>query len=536
MLGLGGALAGGVRFANNLIRARNIGVNARNELMRYMRNRRFRQAGEVKTELDRPSRTEGVGHVVLGKNVQYTGSRRNVNLGSYGRPNNDSIKSITWRWQSVKPYSPLYVADMTQPNNRSLDLSIIRTEDLQTAATGMFMPVYAFDLGTQPGQGIYGTSKTGHNLQSIPMYRLRKNFTVGTALSSSVDNYVWTPVLGLNNYSHNASTAYSPYWCQEIKDTDPQAYQQVKRCWNDIELLFQCNRTMECKIHVAVVKFDRFTGPRRNYSQGDTSVTVANAQQALPTLYTYDETVVGNDRSGVDVFWESFFDKRYAHPLSQYNQANKTRRIKFISHEVIDCHPDPNIYNSGTTTADEYTVGPPPALSHTITGGTTNITGSGVTYTHKKKLFVRGGKWINCASNVPADGQFARGTYMYGQQPPVVCTGGGPSDNGFDKSYGFNVIDRTVQAVHLIDDYSRKHEDGNPWLLVWMEQPIPVTYHVGGYVDGTYKWAPDDTFNTTYNPGCCSFDVKVRSKMLYTQPEQQINLSTGAVTALGNVA
>lgn len=495
------------------------------------------QRSGVKTELDRPLRTEGAGHVSLGKNVTYTKTSRNVNIGSYGRPNTDAVKSITWRWQSIANLPTSVNPEYPQDNPRSLDLSVVRTDAISAgqSISGMYLPVYAFDLGTQPGQGIYGTTKTGHNLQSIPMYRLRKNYTNGTALSTSVDNYVWKPVCGFQNYQYNATGAYSPYWNQEIKDVDPQGFSQVKRCWNDIEILFQCNRTMDCKIHVAVVKFDRFCGPRRQYTAADTALTVTNSSSAVPTLLSYDETVSGNDRYGVDTFWESYFDKKFSHPLSQYNQQNKTRRLRFISHETIDCHPDANVPATAATTTTEY-MPDGVTVSHRLTSSESSKQYSGNTYVHKKKLFVRGGKWINCASNVASDQQFARGTLTYGQQPPVYDQFAGSVDTGFNRAYGFNVIDRTVNTVNLVDDYSAKHEDGNPWLLIWMECPMSFNPRPGPYSDDSYNWPPDYDWNVSNNQGCCSFDIKVRSKMKYCQPQQQVNLSTGAVTALGTVA
>lgn len=510
-----GALETGTRWANNMIKLRNIGINARNA---YLAARRK----NGRTELDRPEKVEFEGHVALGKNCLYSKSSTNVKLGNYGRPHDDSTKSITWRWQSVVPYAP--VADRAEQSQRSLDLAVVRrvnTEDVNGTTTGMFLPCYAFDLGTQPTQGRNSATKTTGDIQSMPLYRLRKSYvSAATALSAGTVNYDWQPVLGLNNFQSTPSGgSYSPYWNQEIKDTDPQSYNNVKRCWSEVELLFQCSRKMDCKIHVAVVKFDRFTGPRRQYTVNDQNLYVNGTAGTKVSNTSIDETVTGNDAQGTDVFWESWWDKRLAHPLAQYNQQNKTKRIRFIKHETIDVHPDPSelatTYNTDGTTVSGY-----------------SATTSGVTYTHHKKLFIGGGKWINCLSSANADATYGRGVVAYGQQPPVYmdgATGVAGADNGFTVGYGFNVVDRTLQVVNLVDDYARKHEDGNPWLLVWMEDRMPMSTHVA--IGDARLWGPGYDIMTAQKAQCCSFDLKVRTKMLYCQPS--LTFSSNAVITAG---
>lgn len=467
-----------------------------------------------RTHLDRPGTTEFRGHVALGEKPVLTTSRSALVLPSRRKP--DKVRpSIVWRWQSVASYA---AGDGTSINNRSLDLSIVGTVDNQTTPTGntgFYLPMYAFDLTTQPGQGI-APSKSEHALQYLPMYRLQKRYALNAPLSLATANYNWSPVTGFQNGpSLEYASQSSPYYSPEIMDTGTQMFDMVKKEWNDIEILFQCSKKMECKIHTAVVKFDNFTGPRRQYTSSDLTARY-NSTDAQPTLKTDDAYIRTEDQRGIDVFWESFWDKRISHPLAKYNQDNYSRRIKFIKHEVVDVHPDPD--------------------------------SAGTVFSHLKKIFVNGGDWVNCRCNSSADSTTAEilGTYQPGQMPPVIDTttyaAGVGTELGFNRAYGFDVVKKQKIEHKLYDIYTRERENQNVWLLIWMDAPLPILKHsgftasvgAGAYGDNVRFWPPTGDY-TANNTDCCTMDIRVRSKYTYVEKHDISDNPVGMLYAYNNV-
>lgn len=492
------------------------------EKMRWMEGNPLPNGTDAEKTVPRRLR----GRVGIGGRNTFTESKRRVALGNYGRPHKDDIRSNIWRWQSIAPYAPLKTGTQGTTSldfpARSLDLGIVRKFTTATAgtATGFWMPMYAIDLGTQPTQGHNQSTKTTGQLQSYPVYRMKK-LTGASALSPTTANYQWAPVLGLNNFPQIVTNAYSPYWNAEVKEVDTATYSNVKRCWTEIELLFQCSRTMDCSIHVATVKFDKWCAPRRLYTNGDTSTDVAGQATARPTEYTLDTNidVASEEQQAIDGFWEMWWDNKLAHPLSKWNSANKASRLKFLSHEVIEARPTPNS-DSANNAAGGYV---------------------GLVQTHKKKIFIGGGKWINCNDNSSDDQQIAVSAGVTrGQQPPVFLSSdaiaaNASTENGFTKSYGFNIIDRTLRNCHLTDNYSRRREDGNPWLLIWMEERTPVASHPSLYIDDAMNWPPTYEFKDN-NFSCCTFDMRIRSKVSYCGQENAVSATGYLLNAYQNVA
>lgn len=464
------------------------------------------------------------GRIGLGGRNGFTYTKRNVSLGNYGRPHKDDIKSNIWRWQSIAPYYPLKSGNQGPTNLdwpcRSLDLGIVRkfTSANEGTPSGFWMPMYAIDLGTQPTQGHNTTTKTNGYLQSVPVYRMKK-VTGLSSLANTTANYQWAPVLGYNNFPQIVTNAYSQYWNAEVKECDTGNYSNVKRCWSEIELLFQMSRTMDCTIHIATVKFDKWAGPRRLYTANDAVTDISGEAAGRPTELTLDSTMAYNseEQKAIDGFWEMFWDTKLAHPLSKWNSGNKANRIRFISHEVIEGRVTPNS-DAANNTASGY---------------------MGTCQTHKKSIFVKGGKWINCSDNsVDDDEQAVVAGVTRGYQPPVflssdtIAAGGG--ENGFTKSWGFNCIDRTLRKTHLTDNYSRQREEANPWLLIWMEERTPVSSHATKYYDDASNWPPTYE-NVANNYSCCSFDMRIRTKVSYCSPNNNFSATGYVLNAYQNV-
>lgn len=482
------------------------------------------------TNQERPGDTNLKGHVSLGDRYALTTSRRTVRTGHRGRPKGAAVPSIVWRWQSLKPIPPTAAGAVTGMN-RSMDLSYFISYTHERDATGVlggaWMPMYAFDLGTQPGNGFNVSTKTHHQLESFPMYRLRKNCSLGIGLAPSTTNYEWKPMLGYQNGpSQDYTQAFSPFWSPEIMQCPPQTVDQVKHDWSEIQLMFQCSRVAECKIHVALVKFDNYVGPRRLYSVNAVSpIAYPDLYTAGPVTYTDDVIAPGSgeDEHGVDVFWESFWDKRIAHPLSRYNQANKAQRIRFISHDVIDSHQDLTNYAMGTIDRN---------------------------YTHVKRLFYSGGKWTNCLCNTNADNVVTiggAGATNFGQVAPVIDNAAvtAPAttvEYGFNQAHGFNVVQRYQNEHKLYDDFTRKRESDNTWLLIWMDMPLGRTSHPhrGEQIvapstnppvtEIKYNWPPCNAFDTVNEDTCCTFDMCVRSKFRYV-PARNLVATAGGTSA-----
>lgn len=379
---------------------------------------------------------------------------------------------------------------------RSQVLTLIPRTSSIGNVSGLFMPMFAFDLSTMPGQylnQIDKMTKTNHRCQSLPMYRLMKSCSPSIPLDSATANYTWQYVPGYQNGPDSSyGDKWSYYWGQEKMDVRPQTFDEVCHKWSEIDMLFACSRAQQCKIHVAVVKFADKVGPKRMYSVDDDAITLANLTSVPANVTTLDDPLTSAEQSDMDVYWENFWDNKVAHPLSRYGIDRRIKGMQILRHETILGNPDNEIVSPN----DNYP------------------------YMHQKKLFIRGGKWQNLLSNTTGDSTSTTTSTFPGRIGPVVNAAGFGSTGYFNSAYGYNPVTNYYQE-HPLYDHKAQARDNNLWLVIWMDTPLPApngtvlaeTSVYPNFVTNDYANSPQ---TEVYN--CCTFDIRVRLKFEYSLP------------------
>lgn len=407
----------------------------------------------------------------------------------------NALYDNVFRWQSIKPY--VTGQEKREIRSQLLDVWSCRQTSSPYYPAEIYLPMYAFDLGTIPVNNAIVTpvTKTGWGDESIPFYRLFKKVDDGVAaaglgdsLKGNVINYQWCPINGMNNGPSSAYGYESPsyiygksnyLWNPEITSGGAWNADTVKNKYTAVELLLHCSKKMHCKVHVSVVTFKNFCGPSRLFCENQVLNHTANMATVNPdavSTTTYEQ-------SQNDVFWEAFWDQRITHPLSKYNIPNKHQQIVFLSDDVININPE-------------------------------DVT-SDVPFTHKKEIIISDGGVQVLRTSKTADETVSND---YGQQPPLVddyAVGVTNNYTSFRWSYGFNSIKKDSTTVELYDPATR---DTNKWLLIWMESPISNTNMatVGDIFrpdrpELVNKWIVEGAGSTPFdNYDCCSFDIKVR--------------------------
>lgn len=402
------------------------------------------------------------------------------------------MHSNIWRWQSMASYTAANNLNDIRANLLNFQ-PIYKEVDGSKNTAGAWMPMYCFDLSTQPGQHYQLSTKTDHKLQSLPFYRLYKDYSYLSGLNPAVENYSWKPIPGWQNGSSlTYQDQVSDYWNQDRINLKPQSSDQIKHDWTAIDLLIGSAESCTCKVHMAVVQFKNGAGPRRMYTDGDVTVTLDKVGRIRTApLLSLDQDLEMTDKSDVDVFYENFWDSKLAHPLAQYNMPNKSKFLKVLRHEVVTM-------NNTFTTAS--------ADTHRMH--------------HIKQYFISGGGFQNLKDNKDADAQTS-------ENLPPVQTFNGPApsyvNQGFYAGFGFNPVVSYTANTLLYDDNNR---DTNMWFLMWMEtpQPFDALDNESGYGAGpSYpfkewpEFGPQKDLHTAREP-YCSFDIKVRSKFTSVIP------------------
>lgn len=188
-------------------------------------------------------------------------------------------------------------------------------------ATYVGLPMYCINLSALAWQG-QGTTNVG-SYNTIPMYRLVRteaDLTTGTA------NYTWLrQECHVDQTAQPTSNTEGWQFCWNRKNTDgyPTATPYYQHHWSNIKLLFQCSEDCDCIVHTDIVQFpEEHVAPRRQYWEvGDGTSNVV----------TYMDNGADNaERAPIDVFWESFWARRIIHPLSEYQNPDKSKYIKFL--------------------------------------------------------------------------------------------------------------------------------------------------------------------------------------------------------------
>lgn len=459
-----------------------------------------------RTDLTCPSGPDlGGGRIQIGDKPTLTTSHSTLRLRRLGRKYPTQNGYFIARYQSIRS------VPTTGLKNLSKDLAWINrvrtSDDLPLQMTGAYLPMYAFDLTTIPGNVFNSNTKSFFDFQSVPFYRLKKNYSNLTPLDNNVANYVWEADTGYQNGPSNSYVGTnSPYWSLEVTDKAPCTMRMATHEWSEIDFMLKCNQSTDCKVHVAIVKFLNGAGPSRLFTTGDIKETYAHNENFVATK-TVDKVPDAVETSGVDVFWESFWDRRTAHPLAQFNQEKMNSRIRFLKHEIIDVHPD---------------------------------TKSQGAFSHVKKIFVSGGRTQDFTDNFREDQTDSRGEAFVtdGAFGPVYAQNTGGVDTGFTHGFGYNHVkkgfwENLVAFEGVYDQYAKEHPEGNVWLLIWMDDPIQDrTHHTTTDYDpdlpvmpplpGPKHWPPTGAWvNLMDQTKCCTFDFKVRSKFSFV-PNMQI--------------
>lgn len=295
------------------------------------------------------------------------------------------VESCVYRWQSITDYNESFRAHQLNKFNNS-------------ESQYCDMPMYCYNL-----TGLGGNQRVGNDnyLLKVPFFRLRKSVPMSTTLK----NYYWVKQQGVNNSMTSDSFAN----VLERDNSRPGILQSYRNVWNNIQMLIQCGRLHECKIHVALVKFKNWVGPRRTYFN----------TLSYETPEFDDDDEVGPEQSRIDSTWEAFWSHRVVHPLTEFKPDNKTSLFTFLKHEVVTVNPqaDPS--------REDFRV--------------------------VKNLFVRDGRVMNCRVGYDADSNVA-GTHA---NPVTLDVAGEPGN--------YNKVLPT-QTVNLYDDYEK-----DVWLLIWAD-------------------------------------------------------------------
>lgn len=396
------------------------------------------------------------------------------------------LRNMLFRWQTMRSFSQ--ANEHQDRRSLLLDCMAQRKDDVEGSdVENLYLPMYAFDIGTLPVQAASTVAtKTGYVYETVPMYRLMKHCSnlTGTifgdqaSLRGDVQNYYWVPQSGLNNGPSQPFIGHSNWlWNIEKTNMPPGTIHSAKHNYTVVDLLLSCTRTEHCKVHVSLVRFGDELGPNRSqlqdrvFSQTDNGFAVA--------LELRDSA----QNSARDVFWESFWDSRVTHPLSDYKPATHKRWLKVISDRVVNINPQEASFTRP--------------------------------YLHKMSFMVKDGSWYDYYDEKQQDNTQG-GIAPDAQQPPVVAGGASGNNWHFDYSYGFNQINLDNSVTTKTCDVSPEARGKNVWLLVWMEQSVPseVMTSINASVDIT---RPDNLNNylveNNIEPACCSFDLRVRKQI-----------------------
>lgn len=386
---------------------------------------------------------------------------------------NKGIQRNIYRWQSIRSYT------------NSSETSDIRSLYLDTRpyitngnVGQLWLPMYAFDLTTLPFNGYHIGTKYGNRFESCPMYRLKKTTESSTGLASgpayslnpNVHNYTWELQNGMNNGpTVEFIDKSNPLWNPESVVTNGSNAHAYRNNWNSVDLLFSCTRTEQCKIHVSLVRFKKFAGPRRHYCNQQVF-----SQTGVPTVVS-DDPIDTHNRTDRDVFWESFWDSKVVHPLCQYVNPTKEKYIDIISDEVIHVLPEDSTENRP--------------------------------FHHLKQLFIRDGATFNLRSEVTEDmvsGYNPNTEFASFAQPPVCSDATTAGTAEFKYGSCFNICNRRTDTGKLyIAD--QDGNENNTWLLIWMEQMLP---NENQQAYSTNEPRQPETLPVLDRQ--CSFDIKVR--------------------------
>lgn len=469
----------GIRVTQGAIeRLVNNGANTVGQIVRYFERRQPNQyrsrlqkkmAPQVgakrprKNNNDGPAQLRLAANATLGNIRDYTNSK-SVASSKGGKSNRwkKRMKSLdkwfTARWQSI-------TADPRQKMSLGMELLGWTTGGNSHLA----LPMYAFDCNCLPfNVHNAGSTKTFHKLESIPFYRLYKQYSTGT-LETASQNYFWAVQNGLNNGpSNDYSGTSDPVFHPLNLDCGVVNTIEFKPNYTVFDIFVNCPRTMSCRMHFAVVRFMNDIGPERFYAN--------NVTWSGTTNYPYS-TIDDMDNNMVhkhDVFWESFWDNKIGHPLTQYNNPTKEKYIEVIKDDVL-----------------------------TITPEDTNVP-TDVHIRHRKQIVVKNGTWYNTDNDYRADKQIARSSALgeVGGLPPI-----GSSDR-YGLAWGYNTISKDEQAPGVYD-FGEDAKAKNTWLCIWMEDLSVSSTKAIRQLTGdeiTNYNRPEVVIPSNHS---CSFDIKV---------------------------
>lgn len=258
-----------------------------------------------KSEWTRNTRLKGE-RLTVGSNPEYTKSYHRYGKKArrmrIDRLIEATLNTTVARFQGLNP---------THNTNRRYYLSVDTSQQNVT-----YLPMYAMNLTALPFMGQDDVNGPAA-YTTVPFYRLVKYGTLGAS-----QNYQWNIENGVQ-----IDGSANNRWIREkgnLYNSVPLLYRHK---WSDIQLLCEIpKRCNNMKVHMALVKFDNGCGPLRYfYKESDN------------TLMRFDEPVTASEQGSCDEFWESFWAHRVVHPLSRFQQANKSKKLRILKHTVITC-------------------------------------------------------------------------------------------------------------------------------------------------------------------------------------------------------
>lgn len=414
-----------------------------------------------------PKRIDITPSAILGQVRDFTTSKSSCKV-SGGKKNSKKMRRevlddwATARWQSISK----------EPAQKlSLGMELMKWTTAAVPQNHLALPMYAFNCNDLPfNDREQVETKSFHRLESVPMYRLYKHYSTGS-LEQVRQNYYWEMQNGYQNGpSADFANTSDPTWHPLNMDCRTINTINYKPNYTVFDILIQCPRTMSCKMHFSVVNMINGVAPPRYYCDGQVWSGSSN-----PAVVSRDPTEP-DDWSMTDTFWETFWDKKIGHPLSQYNNPTRKPYIKFIKDDVLTITPE------------------------------NNTVPNAVHFRHRKEIVVKNGTWYDTNDDAGEDQQLARGnaaSYNFGQLPPVTTL------DRYTYGYGYNVTLPTKDVPGLFD-ISENARDRNAWLLIWMEDlSISNSAAIRELTTDTEKTNFNRPESVQPSDHSCSFDIKV---------------------------